>query len=272
MKRVFENLSRPLLFLAIVLLAAKLTASLIEIWLPPIPKLECPSSVEWPTEHYAFSRAFGLSGSNSTHRKKTTPKIKPVTNLHGYTLTMTAVGEPSMAIIVHNRKSRLLQKGESIDGFRLESVHPDRVKLVKNGQAYWLSMKKKRGSTIQTRSDTTRTDQAAEQIRKEGDTVYIPRELVKAFKDPKKIFRYIAIDPLYRGNKLQGFVIVNVKKGSVFDKMGLRKRDVILAVDGKPLRDEKAVFSYFNRIDTIDNLSLTIKRQKETKEIQYEIY
>lgn len=275
MSSVFKRLYTPALWLVILLLTAKLTALLIEAWLPPLPHTECLSKNEWPERRYPFARAFGLTAA--THSKPTAPSHKslPAVNLRGYTLTMTAVGHPSMAIIQHRRKSYLLKEGETFEGFRLRKVYNDHVELTKSGRTYTLSMEKKSRPTIDLhtpKAQKTVQESQIDQIRREGDTVYIPRELVNAFKDPKKIFRYIAIDPLYRDRKLKGFIVVDVKKGSVFDRMGLRKRDIILAVDGKPLHDEKAVFAYFNRIDTLDALSLTIERHKEKKELHYEIY
>ncbi|WP_201353976.1 type II secretion system protein N [Hydrogenimonas urashimensis] len=273
MKRRFDKLLPAAVWLGIFLFGAKLGALVAEMFLPPLPQLECQSALSHPKERYPFAEAFGLKSSSA--RPKPSSRPAPKVSLRGYQLTMTAIGEPSMAIIVHQRKSRLLTVGETIDGFRLTEVYTDRVKLVKNGQSYWLTMKKSK-SSIRTRPRPSvrgsRPSAYTEQIRHEGDTYYVPRELLEEMHDIKKIFKYISLKPIYRNNKMVGFGIAKVKKGSVFDKMGLRKRDIIEKIDGSPLTSETEAFKYFNKINELSSLSLTIKRGSEHKELHYEIF
>ncbi len=273
----FSKKGLPLLLaLMALLLSAKLAALVIDALLPPLPMLECKHQSDWRTRTYPFVRAFGLVRERHGPTTPPKPAKAPPVNLSGYELTMTAVGHPSMAIIVRHNKSRLLQVGDKIDGFELKEVYTDRVKLIKNGRAYWLSMKKKKSTTIRTsrpkRSKTVSESAYAEQIRKEGNTYYVPRELLHEMHDLRKIFKYISIRPIYRNNKLIGFGVAQVKKGSVFDKMGLRKRDIIQKVDGKPITDEAEAFKYFNNLDELSSLSLTIKRGHRIMELHYEIF
>ncbi len=54
--------------------------------------------------------------------------------------------------------------------------------------------------------------------------------------------------------------------------MGLKKRDIIEKIDSKPIKSESDAFAYFNRLEQLNSLSLTIKRGKESKELKYEIF
>jgi len=277
MKRRFEKLVPWAAWLMVVVLAAKLTALIVDAFFPPVPVLECEERSALKKEKGPPS---GCRPTGSAPRKTTTvsrPAPKRV-SLKGYQLTMTAVGSPSMAIIVHKRKSKMLRVGETIDGFKLAEVYTDRVKLIKNGQEYWLSMGKSK-SSVRAHTRTAPSSRAAakpsaytEQIRQEGDTYYIPRELLEEMHDIKKIFKYITLKPIYRQNRMVGFGVSKVKKGSVFDKMGLRKRDIIEKIDGNPLTSETEAFKYFNRINELSSLTLTIKRGSEQKELHYEIF
>ncbi|WP_353661203.1 PDZ domain-containing protein [Hydrogenimonas sp. SS33] len=274
MKPVSEKALFAAVAAGIVLTAAVIAASLIDLFLPPLPHLECRQSAAWPKESYRFAAAFGLQAPKPVqHTKKRA--TAPVVNLHGYQLTMTAVGKPSMAIIVHNHRSKLLGIGESIDGFVLKEVYTDRVRLEKNGRTYWLSMKKKKSSTIRTQKAEARSAKSGnpeEMIRREGNTYYVPRELLTEMHDLRKIFKYIAIRPIYRNNRIIGYGITQVKKGSVFDKMGLRKRDIIQKVNGKPVTNEAEAFKYFNNIGELSSLTLTIKRGHRILELNYEVF
>ncbi len=269
----FESVIKRVVLLLLIVVAAKLSATIVEAFLPPLAKEECRFEVQKPSDNYPFSSAFGLK--SAAPKKSSAAPIRKQESLKGYTLTMTAIGEPSMALVVKNGKSRFLAIGEKIDGFKLEEVYTDRVKFTKNGQEYWLGMKKKGATPLSTpvkKRSKAPQKEPIEQVRREGDTFYIPRELLHEMHDIKKIFKYISINPVYRDNKLVGFGVVNVKKGSVFDKMGLQKRDIIEKIDGEPIKSESDAFKYFNRLEQLDSLSLTIKRQKESKELKYEIY
>ncbi len=273
----FENSLPKLAFVAAIVLFSKAAALLLDAFMPPLPKLECTyETAKFPTE-YRFASAFGLKTATRKAVETKSPAKKSVT-LKGYVLTMTAVGKPSMALIAHKGKSRFVTVGERIDGFKLEEVYTDRVKLTKNAQEYWLKMKKRSATaTLSTpakkrKRGKTGAEKYVDQIRREENTYFIPRELLHEMHDLKKIFRYIAISPVYRENRLVGFGISNVKKGSVFDKMGLKKRDIIEKIDGKPIKSESDAFEYFNRLEQLNSLSLTIKRGKESKELKYEIF
>ena len=274
MKRLFERMLSPLLWVALTVTLAWLTAVGTALFLPPLAKTECRGGTA-PAHHtYRFADAFGLKAPAAAPAR---PVKKPVrrVSLRGYELTMTAVGNPSMAMILHNGKSKLLAVGDTIDGFRLEKVYTDRVELSRNGTQYWLSMKKKGKRTYRaapSAAKPARPSAYAEQIRHEGDTYYIPRELLDEFHDVRKIFKYIAIKPIYKDNRLVGFGVSNVKKGSVFDKMGLRKRDIITKINGEALTSETQAFKYFNKINELSSLTMTIKRGREEKELHYEIF
>ncbi|WP_456450441.1 PDZ domain-containing protein [Hydrogenimonas sp.] len=275
MKRLFERLLPLLVWLALAAVGARLAAVAVEFFLPPLPALECRGETPRSRADYPFAKAFGLEApALSRPSKKPASRPRKVVSLSGYQLTMTAVGEPSMAIVVKGSKSKLLSVGESVDGFRLEEVYTDRVKFVKQGTEYWLSMKKKKGlAPAPTRTRRTKKSaNYAEQIRQEGDTYYIPRELLEEFRDVKKIFKYIAIKPIYRNNKLVGFGVSKIKRGSVFAKMGLRKRDIIQKINGEELTSETQAFKYFNQINELSSLTMTIKRGSEEKELHYEIF
>ncbi len=63
-----------------------------------------------------------------------------------------------------------------------------------------------------------------------------------------------------------------VKEKSVFEKLGLIKGDVITAVNGQKLKSVSQVFKLYNNMDKLDSLKLTIMRDNQEKELEYEIF
>ena len=63
-----------------------------------------------------------------------------------------------------------------------------------------------------------------------------------------------------------------VKKDSLFAKLGLRKGDIITGVNGKKLKSVSQVFKIYNNMDKLDSLKLTITRDNQEKELEYEVF
>jgi len=53
--------------------------------------------------------------------------------------------------------------------------------------------------------------------------------------------------------------------------LGLRRGDVLTAVNGQVLDNYSAALGIYKNINTIENLTLVIKRGKEEMELEYEI-
>jgi general secretion pathway protein C len=110
------------------------------------------------------------------------------------------------------------------------------------------------------------------EIRQEGDITFVPRTLIRDYtQNLDKIWRNIGIDPEKRGKELLGFRVRFVRRGSPFEKLGLRRGDIITAINGEPLHDLGTVMEAYRSIDSMDGLTLTVKRNNKEVELNYEI-
>jgi type II secretion system protein C len=76
----------------------------------------------------------------------------------------------------------------------------------------------------------------------------------------------------YRVNRqLRGFKVTYVKKGSAFEDLGLRVGDIITAINGEEIKSYSQVQRLYKNIDKIKALNLTISRNGEEIDINYEI-
>jgi len=283
-ERVQDRLVSLLLFVSAVWIAA----SFVNAWLPPlfVPHVCVRMPLTpWP-RNLSVSKAFNL---HKPHRFTPKPKPKPkpkkaAVSLKGYELLMTAVGKQPMALIKHKGKNKLLGLHEKIDGFELVDVAPRRITLQKGGRTYTLvmpeshkklatlsySVTNKKRKRVKKTSPRAFLDKIV--VDKDENRIMIPRELIRIMHTPRKIFQYIDFQPKVRNGKIYGYAVTRVLPGSIFEKMGLKREDVITAVNNTPLTDEKTIFSFFNNVDDIDSLTLTLIRRGKTKEITYEIY
>ena len=259
--------------LIILALGARLLAVLVAFFLPPISSAAyCREDGTETVKPMPFAAAFGLR--ESPPAPLPVEKPRETVSLQGYQLMATMIASPSMVIVKHGRKHRLLAIGDALDnGYVLREVRKERARFEKDGMHAWLSLpKSKMGSSVSIVPDDATIKEALEAIRKEENTYYVPKKLVSKMADLKKIFRYISIMPAQKNGQLFGFTVTRVKQRSVFDKMGLYRGDIIVKVNGKPLKSEADAFAYFNRIHQLDALTITVKRGPMLEDLRYELY
>ncbi|NEW61148.1 hypothetical protein GSY74_07625, partial [Sulfurovum sp. bin170] len=90
-------------------------------------------------------------------------------------------------------------------------------------------------------------------------------------KDIDKVWKDIGIGEHKVNGQLQGFKVNFVKKGSDFEKLDLRRGDILKAVNGQELNSYNAAFSFYKEMESIENLTLSIQRNNQDMELEYEI-
>ena len=63
----------------------------------------------------------------------------------------------------------------------------------------------------------------------------------------------------------------SIKKGSIYDKLGLRNGDVLCGINGEPISDPGKAFSLMSELKTASHVDLCVKRGGKTNNYAYEI-
>lgn len=200
--------------------------------------------------------------------------------------------EKKIAVVEYLGKTAVLKTGEELEGYKLTNVFDTYATFVKDAKEYTLKLytpkkaKKeltgakstqvatKPNSELKSRKQKPNVKQkpVIEAPRQEGDTTVIPKNLFNRYKNNiKQIRRNINMAPNMANGKLQGFKVNFIRAGSDFSKLGLKRGDIMTAINGEPLTSFKAAIEFYNRIDTITSATVTIKRGNETKELEYEV-
>lgn len=268
---------RTLFWAMLLLLGVKLGWVLIEVlWLPT-----------QGVEHVAKSR---ISRLPSRYRLASdAPLPKPVTNkplpkdtLREMTLLATYLEKgKALAVLRKKGKAGVFAVGEEIGGYRLERIIPSVVVLSRGSREYRLELSEKEGSSHGGRVSSpaprssvprAQTPTAPKEIKKTGNRTIVPRRTLEEYtKNIDKIWKAIAITPLKNGEQLAGFRVRWVKHGSVFEKLGLQRGDVIETVNGEALEDYAVVMDLFRSVGEMETLQLGIKRGGKELELKYEI-
>jgi len=237
---------------------------------------------------YSYRLAHKQKEKRRVAPPKPTPKPIVKISMRGYRLTgIMSLGDRASIIIEKGGRSHVLALGEDIDRFKFIRVKGESAFFKKNGQEFKLTMGSKIpnpagakqlknfSKAFTDRKSVKRESRGRDKfgIEKIDDVTIIPRDLLSSYtKDVNKIWKVIGIGEHRKNGKLDGFVVNFVKKGSVFDHIGLKKGDILKSVNGEELDGYNSAFSIFRNIDNIDDLTITVLRKNRVMELEYEIH
>ncbi len=278
-KSTSTKLISRIIFVVSIILVVKIIWLLVAFFYLPKSGVEHVEKSKLKPLYYPIK----LANSNPTIPQKPKKVIKPVKkvgNMQGYTL-LAIYNAPDMLVVTvaKSKKSKVLAKGEDIDGFVLESAGSNYAVFSKGGKEFELLLKGSKNkntkpddlsSSHPKRSKSTTKNMIVESD--DGATKVVSKDLLSAYtKDIDKVWKDIGIGDYKVNGKLQGFKVNFIKKGSDFEKLGLQKGDILTAVNGQELNSYNAAFGFFKEIDSIENLTLNIKRNNQEMELEYEI-
>ncbi len=163
-------------------------------------------------------------------------------------------------------KSELIGIGEVYNGYTLQSINADSAIFMRNGQRYTLGLERST-SGLQTVAP------AAPVKASTGGSHEVKREEIDFYsKNIDKIWKDIGIQEVRKGGELNGFKVTRIRPRSPFSKLGLRKGDVIIKANNKPLKSYADAMNIYKNIATLDALELVVLRNNQEKELIYEVH
>jgi len=205
--------------------------------------------------------------------------VKKIASMRGYKLLgLYNSNKTLVATVEKGTKSEVLSRGEqTTNGFKLISAGSNFVIFKKSGKEFKLSLENTRssksGHTVNRNAPQTKRIQANanSKIIDEDGIKHIPKTLLTSYtKDMNKIWNDVGLAPHKKNGKADGFKVNFVKRGSDIEKLGLRKGDILKAINAEPLNLSSAM-GFFNNINSLDNLTLTVERNGKSEDLEYEI-
>ena len=220
---------------------------------------------------YRIARAMGIEATKVAPKKAQNQVASgPLNEMHfnGTLKAIYATAINPFIAVESAGKVKLLSINDTLEGYTLKEIHPEYATFIKGGAKFALRFKANKNGAKMSYSKAE-----DEEIPDIDAPVYVKRKEIHYYaKNLKQIWKNIKIKELVsKDRKLQGFKVTWIKKGSIFDKIGLKKDDVILGVNNKQFKSISQVFKIYNNIQKMDNLKLTIRRGSEQMELEYEI-
>jgi len=71
--------------------------------------------------------------------------------------------------------------------------------------------------------------------------------------------------------EVDGYRLSAIRRGSLFDKLGIKNGDVVHAVNGLPLTNMEGAMSAFQSLQSEDEFSFDVTRRNKKSTFEYEI-
>ena len=196
-------------------------------------------------------------------------------------LALYGDSEVTIVTVEYKGKTKVLARGDDINGFVLQGGGLNYATFSKNAKTYKVMLFSPKSSgktssissvvstpTIEKKEDS----EAIGEVTDMGDHKVIDRSLLEHYaNNMDDIYKNIGITEVKKGRNLEGFRLTFVRKDSPFAKLGVRRDDVIQEINGQAITSYNAAFEVYKNIKNVENLSLKIKRGKEEMELEYEI-
>lgn len=163
-------------------------------------------------------------------------------------------------------ETSIVALGEQYEGFTLGSILKQSVIFYKNNEEHVLELEavssnEQKVTKGQKNADTENADKV--DISKDDLSFYT--------KNPEEIWKEISIAELKEGEEIKGFEVKEVKAGSKFESLGLKKGDVIVKVNNVVLKSYKDAIEIYQNVGDISGISLVVMRNNQEVELVYEV-
>ena len=169
---------------------------------------------------------------------------------------------------------------------KLIQVRPDRIEFVHSGRLEYAILEEEGGgsifgSPIADLTGVEPTPSAPPKSAGEGSDHLIKAlggnkfvidqgEIDSALTNLDTLYTKIRIVPNISGGQVAGMKILNISRGSIFEKLGLKRGDVLDKINGMEL-DVKQGFQIFSQLKEEKSFTLDLIRQGQKQTFEYEV-
>jgi general secretion pathway protein C len=275
------------------ILIVKITWVIVEWWAPlPLSGMNHKGSTVQHALHYRYRLASNIKVKAPAKRSSASTTSTSKSSLALYRLVaIYSRSDYAVVTLVRGSKSFMLSSGINggeVEGFHLKDANATTARFQKGETITTLKLfeKKVPATAVSTaikpiepkpeenkaKADTATKGNNATIVNREDGTKMIDRSLIREYtQNPDKIWKNIGLYEVKHEGKLEGFKVRFVRKGSPFEKLGLRRGDIIKSINGEPIVDYATPMRMLKSADAIDDLSLMVERNHEEQELKYEV-
>lgn len=206
-----------------------------------------------------------LTVPTPSSRADTVAKSAPKTpmNLIG---TYVTKGEAPYAIIEEDKKKLqdVFGVGDMVfNEAKVLSITADRVELERAGQREVLTLDDTQGKGVDFKGGIVAMDNDRFMVEE--------AEVDRALENLPMLLTQARAVPYFRDGQAAGLRLFAVKTGSLYEKLGLKNGDILKSINDNSLSDLSQAMQLFERLKTERSIKITLERNSEDKEFNYEI-
>ena len=207
-----------------------------------------------------------FASTEKSTRTSQPPPVKTKLNLR-LVGTNVSAGRSPFAIIEEKskRKQDVFEINESIFGkAKLTEIFPEYVRLEHGGKIEALYLEDGSSSPTSSGSDGPPSD--------DQSSFSIPEEeLSEALANLPKLLVQARAVPYFRNGESIGMRLFAIKRGSLYEKLGLKNGDIIRSINDTSLSDPAQALKLFEELKDQRSIEVTLERTGQQKNLQYSI-
>ncbi|MGH9324954.1 MAG: PDZ domain-containing protein [Vicinamibacteria bacterium] len=174
----------------------------------------------------------------------------------------------SVALVrrAESERAQILRVGETFQGYVLAEIARDSVRFEGGGGELRLFLE---GSEIAV--DRTR----ASPLPEDGDSVWIRRAFSREVarerfsKEIPVILSDTDLEPSVEEGEVRGLSVARLPDGTLLSESGLLPGDVLVSINGEPLRDVDSLWDLIARIVDQDEIRVVVRRRDQLLKLAY---
>ena len=184
--------------------------------------------------------------------------------------TVTGDEKRAYAVIQEEKEKQqyLYRIGDTIQKATLKIILREKIILNVNGKDEVLEIEEIRSTgagRITRRTSRARTTSSRQNITLNRS------QIEDAVKDVNNLMKQVNIQPHFKNGKPDGLRLTRVQRNSIFNRMGLKRGDIITGVDGEIIESVDDALALYNKLKNASDLKLEIKRRGVPKTMIYRI-
>jgi len=96
-------------------------------------------------------------------------------------------------------------------------------------------------------------------------------EVDTALENMSQLFTQIRAVPHFEGGQSIGFRLFAIRRGSLFDRIGLKNGDIIRSINGNEMTDPSKAMALLQELRDANNLDVDITRNQQPQKLTYSI-
>jgi general secretion pathway protein C len=192
-----------------------------------------------------------------------------------YVLVGTVSGQASHAFAIikipAEKEQMLYRTGDMVGPAEIVRIERNRVILDNAGRQEMLEVSFDAASLASTGKKGR--DSASKGIKKVSANKYIldRKEVDRLSGDMSQFMTQVRIVPNIVRGKASGYKLMNVKKGSLVEGVGLQNGDIVKEINGKPIDKPEAAFGAYQQLKDEGRFVIEIERKGKREILSYDI-